>query len=390
MVVFIRIIALLLACLLPACANAPAFAQETKSPASITVLNYVSGWQLDSGGYHPALFMLVENTSGKDLSGLLIRFQARFVDLETAEVTIGRTEVRRDLKAHQQFPLSIASDAGFDLPQSIDMWPRIEAKLMCRVGDVGDEGTETLLITKIDEVARSADAAFEHLNEATSYAPQRATAASGGTARRTIMPAPQPPMLAKAAKLDEHYDPARQRPDSKPFLLSDAALPGLGDNFYKFEQRFGLPKEYDVTHSEWTWARYEDAASGGQIIAGSHDRHDDADVVIIELPKASGMDVMRAIACARRLSGKLHSESLSAANKSVRYLPSGRIEIVSCNASGYRAICTQSPGDSENSLILVLARSPQDPEQLLATQAPKVELLKTVRFFAPHSTAEHK
>lgn len=378
----------LIACLLPACFTTSAHAEETHKPNSLTVLNYLTGWQLDAIGYHPALFMLVENTSGRDLTGTLIRLQGRFTDLQTAEVTIGRTELRRDLKPHQQFPVSIASSAAFELPYQVDMWPRIEAKVLCRVGTVNDEGTETLLLAKIDQEARSEDAAFEHLNTATSFAPKGQQAAGANAIRRRPDPLPEKPLVAKASRRTQ--ESAAHGGDNKLFLFSEKTLPGIGDNFYQFELRFGMPRETDALHGQWTWARYLDATSGSDIIAGSHDGRGNVDVLIVKTPPTNDLNVMRLTATARALSGKLHSQPLSAAAKSVRYLASGRMEVITASAPGYRVTCVQGPADTDNSLFLILCRSPQDAEQLLATQVAKVPLLKTVQFFAGRQEAQQK
>ena len=50
------------------------------------MLGYVTWWSHDAVGYHPAIQLKVENTSGQDLSGTIIRFQARFTDLQLEEL----------------------------------------------------------------------------------------------------------------------------------------------------------------------------------------------------------------------------------------------------------------------------------------------------------------
>jgi hypothetical protein len=358
-------------------------------PTSFMVLNYLTGWVHDSGGYHPAIFMLLENTSGHDLASTQIRLQAGFTDLETAEVSIGRKELRRDLKNHQQFSVSITDTQPFELPGEIQLWPTIEAKVMCRVGNVGDEGTETLMISKVDPTTHTEEEAFQSLNTATSFAPHgrgtRTSPPPPSRPKRQEQPPPEEkPLVATAGRVGDARRPpatnggahAGAQESSAMALLNSKSLPGLGDDFYQFEQRFGLPQEVDTKHTDWTWARYRHAATGVEIIGGAHERRGNVDVVIVTVPRSPGMDEFALSNVARNLSGHLHAQTLSGAGKSVRYVPSGRVELVTRSAPGYKVLCMSGSDQPDNSLILVLSRGSQDVEQLLATQAQKVNLLK--------------
>ncbi len=377
-------------------------AEENAKTGAVTVLNYATGWTHDAIGYHPALFMLLENSSERDLSNKLIRFQARFTDLHTAEVTIGRADVRRELKPHQQFGVALEGAQGFELPFELHQWPSIEAKAMCRMDSGGDEGTETLTIAKVEPVARTQTEAFESLNQATSFnpstrhstAPARSTPTHNRHAQHRKPEHVERPLVAAVerfpdkSKLNEHglhhiekHVSSRSEVTSALSLLNSKALPGLGDDFYNFEQRFGLPQSFDAKRPDWTWAKYKHSASGIEIIAGAKDRSGKVDVIVMKLPRTSGVDEASLVNASRQMSGKLKTQPLSAPVRSVRYLPSGRLELVSSKSAGYKVVCmTPASGDSENSFILVLTRMPQETDVLLASLVAKTALLKCLHF----------
>ncbi|HEY9793087.1 MAG TPA: hypothetical protein V6D22_21980 [Candidatus Obscuribacterales bacterium] len=359
---------------------------EDMRPPSFMVLNNLTGWTHDAAGYHPAVFMVLENTSGQDLSTTNIKLQARFTDLQTAEVSLGRRDLRHDLKPHQQISVSITDSQPFELPFEVQLWPTIEAKVMCRVGNVGDDGTETLLVSKIDPTTHTEEEAFQSLNAATSYAPRGHQSKPSPPLRpkRPEQPPEQKPLVATAGRLGDASRPAPTNGGAHPgaqessaiALLNSRSLPGLGDDFYQFEQKFGLPQEVDAKHSDWTWARYRHASTGVQIIGGAHEGRGKVDVLIVTVPRSPGLDEFALSNTARNLSGRLHAETLSGAGKSVRYLPSGRVELVTRNAPGYKVLCLSGSDPADNSLILVLSRGTQDVERLLASQSQKVNLLK--------------
>jgi hypothetical protein len=364
-------------------------AQNPAKTNTLTVLNYVSGWIHDTVGYHPAVFMMVENTSGRDLSNLPIKLQARFTDLQTAEVTIGRKEARKDCRQGLRFPMSVFGTEAYELPFEVEQWPRLEAKVMCRVGEVGDEGTETLMIAKVESITHTEDDAFEQLNQDTSYSP-RLHAPMPPPRARTQQPTAVPadkPLIATAQKMNgggrqngSADSGSRAEDVSAMAVLNGKRVPGLGDDFYQFEQRFGLPQEFDAKHSDWTWAHYKHAGSGVDLIGGAPMRKSNVDVLIVKVPKSAATDEFALSSVARNLSGKFRAQPLSTAAKSVRYLPSGRLELVTRSAPGYKVLCLAPSAESDNCFILVLSRAPQDIEQFLATQTQKVALLKFVRF----------
>ncbi len=385
-------------------------AQEPLIPTTFTVLNYETGWTHDGDGYHPAVFLLIENGSGRDLTPNTIKFQARFTDLETTAVTLGRKNVRRSLKPNQQFTLALegreSSDgvAGFELPFEIAYWPKLELKVMCRVGDV-DAETETMLITKLEPQTRSQDEAFEHLNQSSSYNPNphhhhRSVAATSTESRHRPEPVahsdrPQTATADRYGATTTHKvtpgapitpPPVRKIVDPTGptwSLLNGKSLPGLGDDFFNFEQRYGLPSTIDAKQADWTWAKYKHSSSGIEILAGAKDRGaNKVDLIILRVPRNSGVDQSGLVNAARQMTGKYRTQVLPQAARSVRYLPAGRLELATSSTPNYKVICMVPPASSEsdNSFILVVSRLPQEVESLLAGLSRKSSLLKQFQF----------
>lgn len=380
-------------------ATQPSARAQESGGKSLTVLNYVTGWTHDAVGYHPALFMLLENSSGRDLSNKLIRFQARFMDLHTAEVTLGRNEFRKELKPHQQFSMAIEGEGGYELPFEIHQWPSIEVKAMCRVGNTGDEGTETLTIAKVESIARTTNDAFESLNQATSfnpnarphqsaYSPQPAHHHKPAAAVTPLkLPEALPLKAAPAQKLQpERIVKVTGEPGGILGLLNSKPLPGLGDDFYNFEQRFGLPQSFDAKRPDWTWAKYKHAGSGTEIVAGAKDRSGKVDLIVLKVPRTASIDQIALVNAAKQMAGKLKTQPLPAPTKSVRYLPSGRVELVSSSGSAYKVICMNP--DPDSSFILVLTRVQQDTDVLLPALAGKTSLLSCLKFLTHEPSQE--
>jgi len=195
-------------------------------------------------------------------------------------------------------------------------------------------------------------------------------------------PEPKPLKAAPALKASpDRSVSVSADPSAVLALLNSKTLPGLGDDFYNFEQRFGMPQSFDAKHSDWTWAKYRHSASGAEVIAGAKDHGGKVDVIVLKISRASGVDEAALVGSAKQMSGKLKSQPLSSPSKSVRYLPSGRVELMTSSSPGYKVVClTPEPDDSDNCFILVLSRVAQDPDTLLPQLASKSDLLKCLRF----------
>jgi len=367
---------------------AQADSDEEHKAHNLSVLNYVTGWSLDSAGYHPAVYMLLENTSGRDLTGVTIKMQGKFTDIHTLEPSTAKVEVRRSLKPHQQFPLALIAPKDFELPRDTNVWPVMECKAMMRVGSVSDEGTEYLLVTKIDSATSTQDDAFQKLNEVTSY--NRGNSALGkhdgrgsrGENRNGDRNADEvshtQPLIAKAEHL-KHAPPAVSIARSGD-LFSQKPLPGLGEDFYSFEKSFGLPLSTDARKKDFTWAKYKQPSSGVEIVVGSKERTGKADLIAFVLPKNGVKSDQDLIENCKQFSGTQHSVKLSQPSKSVRYLPAGRLEMLSSSGPGMKILAMVLPEAAGRppSYLVMISRLGAEPDEILRSHQATCEILQSL------------
>ncbi|MBY0357011.1 MAG: hypothetical protein K2W82_03340 [Candidatus Obscuribacterales bacterium] len=355
--------------LLPICTQANAASAQELQTKSLVVLNHQTGWALDGIGYHPAVYLLLENISGHDLSGETIKIQGKFTDIHTLEPSVARMEVRRELKPHQVFPFAIIAPQAYELPRSVNHWPAVECKIMARVGNVGDEGTEYLLITKIDQVTQTEDTAFQKLNEVASYRKP--------SNRNTYKNASAKPAKALAATSNKLPAPNKSINDNDD-LFNQKSLPGLGDDFYTFEQSFGLPALTDTHNKELTWAKYR--SHGTEIMVASRENTGKADMIVLLVPKNKIGNEKVFAERAKALAGKLKSQTLGLPVRSVKYLPSGRLELSTIPAPGYKIYFLKPTTKNEpgENVIVVLSRLPKEADAIVRSQLRNNEVLKTL------------
>jgi hypothetical protein len=365
---------------------------EEMRPNSLTVINYITGWAHDTFGYHPAIYMLLDNTSGKDLSHVPIRFQGKFTDLETGEVRTGRKEIRVELKPNQHIQLAIEAPYAYILPIQTYNWPLLECKVMIRVGNATDEGTETLLITKIDSITRFEEEAFQILNQSSGYDPslvkqrqmqQRHHAAK---TKNPISSKPektnqnlenQKPLIAKADKLNT----STNTNDGIVKQLYELQIPTLGEDFYAFEQKFGLPINTESNDLGWVLAKYQDNQLLASIIVGAKKNSSKSNLLIIELPK-NNANSQSLLEFAQSLVQKTKAP-ISNIKKSVRYIQNGRLEITHAIVAGKQIelLKFNNLSNYDNYSFLVVFREPQNLDGLLTQISKKSQLLKLFKLW---------
>ena len=377
------------------CQSAWAQADDENKPRNLRVLNHLTGWSLDSNGYHPAVYMLLENISGRDLSGITIKMQGKFTDIHTTEPSTAKTEIRRALKPHQQFPIALLAPQGFELPRDPNFWPVMDCKVMMRVGTVGDEGTEYLLVTKIDSVTATQEDSFQKLNEVTSYDrshhqpassthfpshrhPASRTPRTSHAGPNNKQEAPVEPLVATAGKLSS--PPAVPSGKTKFELLTDKTMPGLGSDFYDFEKTLGMPAVTDAKKKDFTWARYRHQPSGTDIVIASKERTGKADLIAFLVPKTEAAPDQKMIERLRVFAGANKAAKLSGLSKSVRYLPTGRLELATSSAPGLKIMCMSVPESADHAAgtLVMITRLPNDPSELIRGHSGGNEVLKTL------------
>ncbi|MBX9693837.1 MAG: hypothetical protein K2Z81_15735, partial [Cyanobacteria bacterium] len=187
-------------------------------------------WYHDAIGYHPAILFTMENVSGEDLSGLMIKVQARFTNMSTGNVNVARKELQCELKPNKQVNVRLWAPTAYELPIDQNQWPKMECKVMCRVGEGGDETTQNLILTKVNPITMS-DMAAEHdlIQQPFVKVPKRNKTPVAG----------EKPLVAMAGSL-KGKDGGRSGESISDFLKSQF-IPGLGDDFYLFEKKYGRP-----------------------------------------------------------------------------------------------------------------------------------------------------
>ncbi|MBX9668955.1 MAG: hypothetical protein K2X93_15125 [Candidatus Obscuribacterales bacterium] len=349
--------------------SAPGSTPVTKLEAAC----FVTWWFHSALGYHPAILLRIENASGHYLSSVPIKFQARFTNLRDGYVNVARDEMRASIEKDKQVYVFLKGPRAFELPIDQNLWPRMECKVMCRVGDSDNESTQTLLITKLDSMTMS----FE---DATTTLAKQPDFRLGRHNRPTPTPArPEKPLVAMAGSLSPKGENHSKLGMGQ--FLGSSFIPGLGDDFYSFEKKFGIPVEFDNT-KEWTWARYQNQSPDFSLIVGSRGQTGKADLIVASVPPSNIKGEQQVTDLAKAISGKFRSEQTSPPNHSVRYLQTGRLEFGTLSSKNYRAVYFV-PGESSgnsNSFIVVVTRLPGNVLSILRTEVPKAKLL---RFLAP-------
>jgi hypothetical protein len=357
----------------------------TNSNPKLAAVRYVTWWSHDALGYHPAIYLRLENISGTSLIGERLRLQVRFTNVRTTDVTVARYDQRVSLLRNQQKDVMLRGPIPFELSIDQNAWPTIECKAMCRVGDVGDSGTQTLAITNLDRVTMTDDEAQTQLEKQpdlrrVSY-PGSTPRAPDYSRRGSDSDQPEKPLIATAGGLE----PAGQRRGSK--FVMPASLPQLGDNFYVFERHFGLPTaieapqrgKTDVAGAALTWASYKPNSPFTNIFVASRNGAS-ADVIILTLPSASDLKEDQILGLARELAGRGKSPTLGAFSHTVRYLSSGRNEFAEASSPSCKALTFKIPafqGETAK-VVLVLSRIAGDPESFVLGSAQRIRMLQVL------------
>jgi len=365
----------------------------------ISTIGFVTWWSHDAVGYHPAIILKIENTSGVNLTGVVIRFQGRFTDLRNGYVTVARKEIRKDFAPHQQITVPLRGPASFELPIDENAWPAIECKAMCRIGDVGDEGTQDLVITRLEPPVTMTDEEAEsqlirQTGLASVSAPYEPKRDSGQSHRRrrdsveTAMVTPTEALIATAGNLlankriKTSSNPAEMGEKGSSSFHVPLSLPGLGDDFYLFERYFGVPAAQNIVASknDLTWVSYPGKGGFREVFVGSRAASGKADVIVLTVPAKLNPKENQLLAVAKLIAGKGKGQSLTPFVHAVRYLPQGRSEIARATGSDFRVVFFKLPEihSQEAKTVLAVSRLSFDLENLLATYARRVHMLEVL------------
>ncbi len=372
--------------------------------ARLQAQSVLTWWSHDATGYHPALGLLLENSSSRDLSGVLIRFQGRFLDLRNGYTQVAREEWDGEFHRNQQKFIKLRGPTPYELPIDKDQWPRIECKVMCRVGSVGDESTQDLVVTRIDRITMTDEEAMEKLRQDQGRRIiSRQPNFQPDPPRRpkdTKEPVKEPrrepikPLVATAGSLGQDKPGAAKAPPiagraGLVKLLSQSTFAGLGDDFFEFEQAFKRPRETDAKDAAFTWARFVPDADGVELIVGSKGRTGKADIIVAIVPQFLVSQDSQVVSLAQLLYKKHKTDKLRGPTYSVRYLPSGRVQVGTLTGTNCRGAIFFPRGNvgNDGNYLIQLSRLPEDLDNLLSAQAKRVPMLSIYSPFAGIDTS---
>jgi hypothetical protein len=397
------------------CLAAVAQESDTNQPKKLAVTNAVAYWAHDATGYHPSLCVRVENISGNDLTGKAIKMQCRFVDLRLGHVMIARRDLRYELAPNQALNLIFHGPEPYELPIDQYQWPIVECKLMSRVGDVDDSGTEDLLILpKLESVTMTDDEAVTALSRGfyqSSKKGNRSKTAHRDTSRSEYKPdshsrsesgksdykadnskpeykKPEPPLTAKALSLSasgKQSTPATGT-DTRSALTKFAAqpkVPGLGSEFLEFEQMYGRPVGASIKDKGWSWIRYSKQDPAIDVYVGAKGTASKADLIVARVPAEIVQSEAQIVAVAKSMAGKMRGAALEHTHKSVKYQQLSeqkirRILLTSMDSPGYR-LCYVAPRESsgeDNNYILILSRFTGDTPSMMPELIRRAPMMK--------------
>jgi hypothetical protein len=381
-------------CLQEARCDDSEFSESAQPVDKVAAISYVTWWSHDNTGYHPSILLKLENYSGKDLTGQLIRFQARFTDLTNGIVTVARREVRQAFVPHQQIYVLLKGPQPFDLPIEDYNWPIIECKVMCRVGSVDDAGTQSVVVAKLESITMNDDDAMQKMSRMADFSRTAARNADNNNnnnkkkveadAKPPKPTKPEKPLVAHAGKLEPAHNPEGPKPKTQASsafeFLTTRTMPGLGDDFYIFERTFGLPTETSTSESGWTWASYKHEQPSMTMLAGSRGRTGKVDMIILALPERELEKESSLVSAVKALSGPFKNQKIAPPTHSVRYLSSGRMQLLTCTAPGYHSayFTAASRAQDGNQSYLVLSRVPGNVVDMILEHAKHANLVQPV------------
>lgn len=381
-----------LALLVFACTPGSAEESEPNQSKKLAAVNSVPFWSHDATGYHPALCVRIDNISGSDLTGKLIKMQCRFVDLRLGHVMIARKEQRYELAPNQGVNLVFHGPEPYELPIDQYQWPQVECKLMSRVGDVDDAGTEDLLVQKLEAVTMTDDEAVTALSRGFYHNASNKRGRTRQVHRESPKPEykkPEEPMSARALSLGGGGKPqstANSIGDTKPALArfsSQAKIPGIGSEFLEFEQMYGHPVGASLKERGWSWIRYSKQDPPIDVFVGAKGTATKADLIVVKIPAEAVQSESQVVAVAKAMSGKMRGQALEHQHKAVKYQQLSeqkirRILVTSMDSPGYR-LCYVTPRGSsgdDNNYILILSRFTGDTPAMIPELIRKAPMMR--------------
>ncbi len=325
----------------------------------IVATGFVTWWSYDSSGYHPTIMIRLCNVSPVNLSYVPIKFQARFADSRTGQVTVAHQSYCNEFNQKQIAYLKFRGPSAFDLASDVNAWPRLECKVMCRVGEVNDAGTQTLLNTRVDSTILTDDQATNNLSQMPDIRSFNQQFSYNGSTLNSGFNddngddspglSAQPETMATYQKI-QNYQPVVNS------FLKSVDVPGIDQAFYLYQEKFGKP-----LHSEflgnWTWVQYGYKPLSLNIYAGSKAHKGKVNLLILQIPGYLVPHTPEALQFVKLFTGVYSTQELSAPIHHVKYTHAGRVESVTCFASSYSIVIIKPRNQNDYCLIAIGAIS---------------------------------
>lgn len=260
---------------------------------------------------------------------------------------------------------------------------------MARLGEEGAESSQTLLVARLDQVTMSTDEASNLFGKQPDLRPKKKRSAPAVSrtplaATTGVLGEKRPKYLSSTATL------------SQLGTLNGASHPGIGDDFFHFEKKFGLPIETDTNDINWTWAHYQPSDGDFSLYAGAPGQSDIVEIIIVKLPNDALKNETEFLSMAKAMTGKIGRESLTTTTHSVRYLRSGRLKIEQSVGRGLQAAhllygslggAQAASGGGTNLNLLILTKSAGN---IFTTLRKDTQKAKILRFLGPISDIQSK
>ena len=167
-------------------------------------------------------------------------------------------------------------------------------------------------------------------------------------------------------------------------------LPGIGDDFYLFEQFYGHALEFQAGNGkpDLTWTHYPPYAPAHDppypplidVFAGSRNASK-VDVIIITLPADANPKEGQLLSLVRSLTHSSKQQPIAPFAHSVRYLSNGRSEIMTTAIRDFRILSFKIHGTNGQSdkVVLAVSRLPGDLETAVSNYSKQVDFLNILQ-----------
>jgi hypothetical protein len=361
---------------------------------AFSVLGCVTWWSHDAVGYHPAMSLFLENTSGHQILGGEIPFQGRFTDVRTGEVTVAREYRRAPIRDHERLSIFLRGPRYYELPIDSGSWPTIECKAMCRLNNTN---VEDLFMVHLAQVTMTDEDAQAQLVAQAGRSPLLINGKINGKAGiqlseidgtkydtdRAALPLhASPGAIADAppngASIDKNSVNTKKTDNNTKKTTNTSYpknLPGVGNDFYTFDKLFGDAVEVQTSagSEDLTWTKYKSNNLIKEVFVGSRNANK-ADVIIIVMARI--LKEKEIIPLAKLLTNCNKSDSIAPFTHSVKYLPAGRSEIMTSAFRENKILSFLIQNDSSTNTVIVASRLPGDTESALANYCRRVNFLK--------------